>query len=224
MTADMNFRVDIFQLQFVTCSSRTPAQTALQHLRLQGIGNSCLQPPIHRGWLKTLGSLTHDPRTHVRLRMWFFSSIFWSTPLPFNLFNNPLTQEQDYRLYVIYHVPSVQLLDRQLITQKERDAAFGTYCQDQFRVRQSLAFGQRKPYFTVQHISPKKTYKKYPGVLNQENKMIRELSEDIIGSQMRRRSIMQFSTLDWNKVPNAQQKRLADEPLYSSHIIVTQFR
>ncbi|XP_072431046.1 leucine-rich repeat-containing protein 72 isoform X1 [Chiloscyllium punctatum] len=151
-----------------------------------------------------------------------FKKLRWLHTL--NLFNNPLTQEQDYRLYVIYHVPSVQLLDRQLITQKERDAAFGTYCQDQFRVRQSLAFGQRKPYFTVQHISPKKTYKKYPGVLNQENKMIRELSEDIIGSQMRRRSIMQFSTLDWNKVPNAQQKRLADEPLYSSHIIVTQFR
>ncbi|GCC27966.1 hypothetical protein chiPu_0006392 [Chiloscyllium punctatum] len=90
-----------------------------------------------------------------------FKKLRWLHTL--NLFNNPLTQEQDYRLYVIYHVPSVQLLDRQLITQKERDAAFGTYCQDQFRVRQSLAFGQRKPYFTVQHISPKKTYKKYPG-------------------------------------------------------------
>ncbi|XP_059497668.1 leucine-rich repeat-containing protein 72 [Stegostoma tigrinum] len=97
-----------------------------------------------------------------------FKKLRWLHTL--NLFNNPLTQEQDYRLYVIYHVPSVQLLDRQLITPKERDTAFGNYCQDQFRVRQSLAFGQRKPRLTVQQITSKRNYKKYPGILKQENK------------------------------------------------------
>ncbi|XP_038653401.1 leucine-rich repeat-containing protein 72 [Scyliorhinus canicula] len=148
-----------------------------------------------------------------------------------NLFNNPLTQDHDYRLYVIYHLPSVQLLDRQIITQKERDIAFGNYNQDRFRIHQSLAFGQRKPYFTVQEITPNKSYRgqkisihEQKDVLKREKKVTKDPYKNVVDSRIRRRSIMQFSTLDWNKVPNAQQKRLGDEPLQSSQIITTQFR
>ncbi|XP_072365267.1 leucine-rich repeat-containing protein 72 isoform X2 [Scyliorhinus torazame] len=148
-----------------------------------------------------------------------------------NLFNNPLTQDHDYRLYVIYHLPSVQLLDRQIITQKERDIALSNYNPDRFRSHQSLAFGQRKPYFTVQEITPKRGYRgqkisiyEQKDVLKLGNKATKDPSKNVVDSRIRRRSIMQFSTLDWNKVPNAQQKRLGDEPLLSSQIITTQFR
>ncbi|XP_072365269.1 leucine-rich repeat-containing protein 72 isoform X4 [Scyliorhinus torazame] len=148
-----------------------------------------------------------------------------------DLFNNPLTQDHDYRLYVIYHLPSVQLLDRQIITQKERDIALSNYNPDRFRSHQSLAFGQRKPYFTVQEITPKRGYRgqkisiyEQKDVLKLGNKATKDPSKNVVDSRIRRRSIMQFSTLDWNKVPNAQQKRLGDEPLLSSQIITTQFR
>ncbi|XP_072365270.1 uncharacterized protein [Scyliorhinus torazame] len=61
-------------------------------------------------------------------------------------------------------------------------------------------------------------------VLKLGNKATKDPSKNVVDSRIRRRSIMQFSTLDWNKVPNAQQKRLGDEPLLSSQIITTQFR
>ncbi|XP_067909031.1 leucine-rich repeat-containing protein 72 [Heterodontus francisci] len=151
-----------------------------------------------------------------------------------NLFNNPLTQDRDYRLYVVYHLPSVQLLDRHMITQKERDTAFGYYNPDQFRNRQSLAFGQRKPDFSLVQLAPKRSYKHYPGqktsiphqtgISKPVNKEIKDSFEDVVDSRIRRRSIMQFSTLDWIKVPNAQQKRLGDESMLLSQMITTQFR
>ncbi|XP_041039918.1 leucine-rich repeat-containing protein 72 [Carcharodon carcharias] len=139
-----------------------------------------------------------------------------------DLFNNPLTQDQDYRLYVIYHLPSVQLLDRQMITQKERDNAFDYCSQDRFRIRQSLAFGQKKPHFTVEQIIPKRSHSGQKISFSQQKSQ--GPSEDAIDSRIRRRSVMQFSTLDWIKVPNAQQKRLGNKPLQSSQIITTHLR
>ncbi|XP_072365268.1 leucine-rich repeat-containing protein 72 isoform X3 [Scyliorhinus torazame] len=132
---------------------------------------------------------------------------------------------------VVAEIKKLSWLHTLIITQKERDIALSNYNPDRFRSHQSLAFGQRKPYFTVQEITPKRGYRgqkisiyEQKDVLKLGNKATKDPSKNVVDSRIRRRSIMQFSTLDWNKVPNAQQKRLGDEPLLSSQIITTQFR
>ncbi|XP_019364063.1 PREDICTED: leucine-rich repeat-containing protein 72 isoform X3 [Gavialis gangeticus] len=60
-----------------------------------------------------------------------------------NLFHNPLSQDPMYRLYVIYFLPSVQLLDRKKITQKEKESALHIYNHERSCVLQSIAFGKR---------------------------------------------------------------------------------
>ncbi|XP_027540680.1 leucine-rich repeat-containing protein 72 isoform X5 [Neopelma chrysocephalum] len=60
-----------------------------------------------------------------------------------DLFQNPLAYDPDYRLYVIYILPSVQLLDRKLVTQRERESAFHLYNPERSLLVQSIAFGKR---------------------------------------------------------------------------------
>ncbi|XP_017691760.1 PREDICTED: leucine-rich repeat-containing protein 72 isoform X4 [Lepidothrix coronata] len=60
-----------------------------------------------------------------------------------DLFQNPLAYDPDYRLYVIYILPSVQLLDRKLVTQRERESAFHLYNPERSLLMQSIAFGKR---------------------------------------------------------------------------------
>ncbi|XP_069769883.1 leucine-rich repeat-containing protein 72 isoform X1 [Narcine bancroftii] len=160
-----------------------------------------------------------------------FKKMRWMHTL--NLFNNPLTQDKDYRLYVIYHLPSVQLLDRQYILQSERDAALGSYRQDQMRIRQSLAFGQRVQTHLLKQTVPKKSdiytgwmtsIPHQKGILKPKKKETVETSKDEIVDRVRRKTIMEFSTLDWRKVPNTQQKRLGDEHTEPSRIITTTLR
>ncbi|XP_056374859.1 leucine-rich repeat-containing protein 72 isoform X2 [Hyla sarda] len=60
-----------------------------------------------------------------------------------NLFQNPLEQDPGYRHCVIHHLPSVQLLDREHVTQKEKEEAFQLYNPHRTAVIQSLGFGRR---------------------------------------------------------------------------------
>ncbi|XP_032543471.1 leucine-rich repeat-containing protein 72 isoform X5 [Chiroxiphia lanceolata] len=60
-----------------------------------------------------------------------------------DLFQNPLAYDPDYRLYIIYILPSVQLLDRKLVTQRERESAFHLYNPERSLLVQSIAFGKR---------------------------------------------------------------------------------
>uniref|UniRef100_UPI00398E815A leucine-rich repeat-containing protein 72 isoform X3 n=1 Tax=Pristiophorus japonicus TaxID=55135 RepID=UPI00398E815A len=148
------------------------------------------------------------------------------------LHNNWLTKVEK----IISEFKRLRWMHTLKISQSERDAAFGHCNQDRLRINQTLAFGQRKPDFFVDHFAPKRSFKNYPGRVSsiphqkdtdlskRVNKDIKISSEHIVDSRIRRRSIMQFSTLDWTKVPTAQQKRLADEPMHLSQIITTQFR
>ncbi|XP_042202908.1 leucine-rich repeat-containing protein 72 [Callorhinchus milii] len=51
-----------------------------------------------------------------------------------NLFHNPLALEPDYRLYLIYYVPSLQNLDQRGIDQQEREASVALCNPDRVRV------------------------------------------------------------------------------------------
>ncbi|XP_074756463.1 leucine-rich repeat-containing protein 72 isoform X3 [Athene noctua] len=85
---------------------------------------------LHNNQLKTLGKTVKELKGIISLQT-------------LNLFNNPLAQDPDYRLYVIYSLPSVQLLDRKSVTQRERESALHLYNHQRSCVVQSVAFGKR---------------------------------------------------------------------------------
>nr|XP_006138391.2 leucine-rich repeat-containing protein 72 isoform X3 [Pelodiscus sinensis] len=110
---------------------------------------------LHNNQLKNLDTTVKELKGMISLKT-------------LNLFHNPLSQDPGYRLYVIYFLPSVQLLDR-------------------------------KSYEVANHI----------------NKIPFENPEDAIFVRAMKRSIMEFSSVDWNKISTGLGKHLenkAEEP------------
>ncbi|XP_065136813.1 leucine-rich repeat-containing protein 72 isoform X1 [Paramisgurnus dabryanus] len=60
-----------------------------------------------------------------------------------SLYLNPFTQYPEYRQYVLYHLPSLQLLDRKEVKLEERKEAFKMLSTERQRVLDSIAFGRR---------------------------------------------------------------------------------
>ncbi|KAL4669769.1 hypothetical protein H8959_008323 [Pygathrix nigripes] len=57
-----------------------------------------------------------------------------------SLYQNPLCQYNLYRLYVIYHLPGVELLDRNQVTEKERRSMITIFNHKKAHIVQSIAF------------------------------------------------------------------------------------
>uniref|UniRef100_A0A8C9P602 Leucine rich repeat containing 72 n=1 Tax=Spermophilus dauricus TaxID=99837 RepID=A0A8C9P602_SPEDA len=58
-----------------------------------------------------------------------------------SLYQNPLCQYNLYRLYIIYHLPRVELLDRNQVTEKERRSMITIFNHKKAHIIQSIAFG-----------------------------------------------------------------------------------
>ncbi|XP_025960933.1 leucine-rich repeat-containing protein 72 isoform X2 [Dromaius novaehollandiae] len=140
-----------------------------------------------------------------------------------DLFHNPLAQDPGYRLCVIYFLPSVQLLDRKPIAQRERESALHVYNHERSCVVQSIAFGKRlnTPLVTKTGYSrctqPARRLMIPSGCEfgNHTNKVPFENPADAVFLRAMTRSIMEFSSVDWNKVSTCQERRLenkAEEP------------
>ncbi|XP_068791126.1 leucine-rich repeat-containing protein 72 isoform X6 [Struthio camelus] len=139
-----------------------------------------------------------------------------------DLFHNPLAQDPGYRLYVIYFLPSVQLLDRKPVTQRERESALHVYNHERSCVVQSIAFGKRinTPLVTRKGSSrctqpARRLMRSGCEFGNHTNKVPFENPADAVFLRAMTRSIMEFSSVDWNKVSTCQERRLenkAEEP------------
>ncbi|XP_063003659.1 leucine-rich repeat-containing protein 72 [Elgaria multicarinata webbii] len=135
-----------------------------------------------------------------------------------NLFNNPLSHDGRYHLYVIYHIPSVTLLDRKEITKKERESALHIYNHEKTLVLQSIGFGKRIdiPLLpkAVTSLTPTKVMPLPPGCEfgNHLVKIPFENPEDAVFVRATKRSVMEFSTVDWEKMPTSEEKRLGSNP------------
>ncbi|XP_009084265.2 leucine-rich repeat-containing protein 72 isoform X4 [Serinus canaria] len=149
-----------------------------------------------------------------------------------DLFHNPLEYDPDYRLYVIYFLPSVQLLDRKLVTQRERESALHLYNPKRAWMMQSVAFGKRADTSLGTTVgSGKCTQPARRPIMpsghefgNNTNKVPFEDPEDAVLVRAMTRSLMEFSSVDWNKVATCQERRLenkAEEPLEK---LTVQFR
>ncbi|KAK2542517.1 Lrrc72 [Columba livia] len=143
-----------------------------------------------------------------------------------NLFHNPLAQDADYRLYVIHALPSVQLLDRKAVTQRERESALYLYKRERSCVVQPIAFGKRVstvlgPPLGSRRASaqPDRRSLTVPSGWksgNHTKKVPFENPEDAVLVRAMTRSVMEFSCVDWNKVATCQERRLenkVEEPL-----------
>nr|XP_020010528.1 leucine-rich repeat-containing protein 72-like [Castor canadensis] len=58
-----------------------------------------------------------------------------------SLYQNPFCQYNLYRLYIIYHLPGVELLDRNKVTEKERRSMITIFNHKKAHTIQSIAFG-----------------------------------------------------------------------------------
>nr|XP_056713063.1 leucine-rich repeat-containing protein 72 [Euleptes europaea] len=149
-----------------------------------------------------------------------------------NLFNNPLSQDCRYRLYVIYHLPSVLLLDRKEITAKERSLALNIYNHKQTFVLQSIGFGKRVDVPLLSKApfnkgwSLTKVLNLPPGCEfgNHLVKIPFENPEDAVFMRAMKRSIMEFSTVNWDKVPTSEEKYLDTKPEKKPEKLTIKFR
>ncbi|KAG8139055.1 hypothetical protein E2320_001833 [Naja naja] len=132
-----------------------------------------------------------------------------------NLFNNPLSHECRYRLYVIYHVPSVTLLDRKEIIRKERESALHIYNHEKTLVLQSIGFGKRVDI----PLLPKAAFRLTP------TKIIPFANpEDAVFVRAMKRGMIEFSTLDWSKIATSEEKRLGSSPEKRPEKLTIRFR
>uniref|UniRef100_A0A8C5PP04 Leucine rich repeat containing 72 n=1 Tax=Leptobrachium leishanense TaxID=445787 RepID=A0A8C5PP04_9ANUR len=130
-----------------------------------------------------------------------------------SLFHNPLAQEPCYRLHIIHHIPSVQLLDRESVAHKERETAFKLFNPERTAVMQSIGFGRRtdsvlssrRPLAQSSAVNSAKTAQ---GNNTAEDKN-REINcvEAMVLRRAQHKTLMQFSILDWSAIPYARQKR-----------------
>ncbi|XP_069815434.1 leucine-rich repeat-containing protein 72 isoform X2 [Dendropsophus ebraccatus] len=130
-----------------------------------------------------------------------------------NLFHNPLEQDPGYRHCVIHHLPSVQLLDREHVTQKEREEAFLLYNPHRTAVIQSLGFGRRTDSVLGNRAITSNSDR--TDVVTLEDKVL------LRGYQ---RSIMQLTLFDWNKIPVSKHKRLEEKSMEAPQLLTVEFR
>ncbi|NXO62911.1 LRC72 protein, partial [Phainopepla nitens] len=177
---------------------------------------------LHNNELKKLGKTVKELKGMISLQT-------------LNLFQNPLAYDPDYRLYVIYFLPSVQLLDRKSVTQRERESALHLYNPKRALVMQSIGFGKRADTSLGTTVGssrctqPARRPIMPSGINNTRRKayIFRvpfEDPEDAVLVRATTRSLMEFSSVDWNQAGTCQERRLknkAEEPLEK---LTVQFR
>ncbi|XP_063780484.1 leucine-rich repeat-containing protein 72 [Pseudophryne corroboree] len=148
-----------------------------------------------------------------------------------NLFHNPLEQDVGYRPYVIHHLPSVQILDREHVKHKEREDAFKLFNLERTAVMQSLGFGRRTHSVLSSRHSAQSSAARHSSQLSRDRAMTCKASskdlhnlEDKVLLRSYQRSIMQFTLLDWRTVPPLKHQRSKDQPKELPQLITVVFR
>lgn len=131
-----------------------------------------------------------------------------------NLAENPITQEPDYRHYVIFHCPSVETLDLLGVTILERREARQAYDQDQELIRNRVAFGRRAegpPTICYPTEPPVKTPNGSKPRLGdsffRDNPPYSNL-EAAAEARRSKTSLVEFTHFDWSKIPRCAEKRM----------------
>ncbi|XP_043821113.1 leucine-rich repeat-containing protein 72 [Dromiciops gliroides] len=154
---------------------------------------------LHNNQLKNLDAVVDELKLMNNLRT-------------LNLYRNPLSQDaKQYRMYTVYHLPSLWLLDRKEITLKERRTTIHMFNHEKSRIIQAIAFGRKVDKALC--VIP---YKPRPIVASGtwEPTLIcffpfRNLfhnTEDAVFVRSMKRSVTQFSFMDWDTVPTRVER------------------
>jgi len=191
-----NFRISELHLQ---CNELSTITGALSHLR-------CLQVlMLQKNQLADMSAVLQELLPLRALKV-------------LNLFDNPMAQEEAYRLLTIHLLPSVDLLDRQEVKATERKAAYETYEPHQQAVKDSVAFGRA--------LSPtSNTNNQKQSRVNSADlpRTPRNFVEKIVKKEdpNERRSLMQYTMFDWSRVPDSLQRRQGTPVLPPKNLTVT---
>ncbi|XP_068950535.1 leucine-rich repeat-containing protein 72 [Petaurus breviceps papuanus] len=129
-----------------------------------------------------------------------------------NLYRNPLSKDaKQYRMYTVYHLPSLWLLDRKEITVEERRTAMHMFNHERSRILQAIAFGRKvdkalcvvpyKPRPTV----ASGTWGMGTGPLYFCRNLFHN-KEDAVFVRSMKRSVTQFNFVDWSTVPTRVER------------------
>ncbi|XP_075070184.1 leucine-rich repeat-containing protein 72 isoform X3 [Mixophyes fleayi] len=158
-----------------------------------------------------------------------------------DLFHNPLDQDPGYRPYVIHHLPSVLLLDRESVAPKEKEDAFKLYNLERTAVIQSLGFGRRtdsilgtRPFVHSAAVGASSQAARESGstclwrgdrdrTCNPKRKDLNAF-EDKVLLRAYQRSIMHYTLLDWSKIPSLNHKGTDEQPKELPKLITVEFR
>uniref|UniRef100_A0A0G2JYE4 Leucine rich repeat containing 72 n=2 Tax=Rattus norvegicus TaxID=10116 RepID=A0A0G2JYE4_RAT len=127
-----------------------------------------------------------------------------------SLYQNPLSQYNLYRLYIIYHLPGLELLDRKEITAKERRNMITIFNHKKTHVLQSIAFGKRADASWNPKLAIKqKRVKKLPSDFafgDNLDKTVFDDPEDAVFVRSTKRSLMTFTSMNWDTVLTRREK------------------
>ncbi|OCT75739.1 leucine-rich repeat-containing protein 72 isoform X2 [Xenopus laevis] len=146
-----------------------------------------------------------------------------------SLINNPLAQESSYRSYIIHCIPSVQRLDRQKVVQKERDNAFKIFNPERTAVIQSLGFGRRTDSVLAMKSASKSSLRKSAQSSGNQGSVYSKPPDALEALLLRtnQRSVVQFSLVDWTKIPSAKQtnkSRTEEQSLDKPQLLTVEFQ
>ncbi|XP_069318032.1 leucine-rich repeat-containing protein 72 [Eulemur rufifrons] len=131
------------------------------------------------------------------------------------LYQNPLCQYNLYRLYVIYHLPGVELLDRNQVTEKERRSMITIFNHKKAHIVQSIAFrGKVDASWNPRSPFKQKPAQKVPSdfaFANNVDKTVFANPEDAVFVRSMKRSVMTITSLNWDTVPTREEKYLEEK-------------
>ncbi|XP_036750395.2 leucine-rich repeat-containing protein 72 [Manis pentadactyla] len=145
-----------------------------------------------------------------------------------SLYQNPLCQYNLYRLYIIYHLPGVQLLDRNQVTEKERRSTFTIFNHKKAHIAQSIAF-RRKVDASWDPRSPfkQKPAQKVPpdfAFANNVDRTVFDDPEDAVFVRSLKRSAMAITFLNWDTVPTREEKYLQEKGAEPAQMLTVTLR
>ncbi|KAM9216298.1 leucine-rich repeat-containing protein 72 [Dugong dugon] len=132
-----------------------------------------------------------------------------------SLYQNPLCQYNLYRLYIIYHLPGVTLLDRNQVTEKERRSTITIFNHEKAHILQSIAFGGK----VDASWNPTSPFKQKPtqsvpsdfAFANNVDKTVFNDREDAVFVRSMKRSVMAITSMNWDSVPTRDEKYLEEK-------------
>ncbi|KAM4873823.1 leucine-rich repeat-containing protein 72 [Thomomys bottae] len=144
------------------------------------------------------------------------------------LYQNPLCQYNLYRLHIIYHLPGVKLLDRNQIADKERRSIITIFNHKKAHTIQSIAFGKKvDASWNTKLPFRQKLVRRLPSDFtfgDSSDKTVFDDPEDAVYIRSMKRSIMTFSSMNWDTVPTREEKYLQEEDTKPSKMFTLTLR